>query len=1126
MTRDANPPAIGQDQVPPYAARLNAPQREAVLATEGPVLMLAGAGTGKTAALTARLAHLVATGRAWPSQILCVTFTNRAAREMRERVASHLGDAVEGMPWLGTFHSICAKMLRRHAELVGLQSNYTIIDTDDQLRLLKQLISQNDLDEKRWPARQLAGLIDRWKNRGLNPQDLDATENEAWANGKGQQFYRLYQDRLKALNACDFGDLMLHMLNIFRRDRPLLEDYQKRFKYILVDEYQDTNAVQYLWLRLLAQSHKNICVVGDDDQCLAAGTQVTLADGSTRPIEAIRSGDAVLSCYGKRDFRSAEVTRAAARDAGEALIRIVTAKGRELVCTPDHVHFADFVPQHSPQRHFTYLMLRNGHGYRVGTSQIYTKGQRRAVIGFKQRCLQERADAVWLLADFGNENDAREYEHRVSLGYGITTLPFVARKGASTNGLVHDQDRLDRLHRELDSASRALELLRDHDLDAAEPHHVPQSALGKRRVFNLTLYAEHRGSTPLHRMSLSGCDREGRAALEALGLSARTYKRNPENWRFEALLRDLARFDEVSARLASRFKLIVRRKANLLGKPLALQPARNLRPAMVLAGADGDFDLIESVTRVPGAGKVYDLDVAVTHNFIANGIVTHNSIYSWRGAEVANILRFEKDFPGAKTIKLEQNYRSTPHILGAASGLIRANSERLGKTLWTELGHGEKLRAIGVWDGPEEARRVGEEIERLEREGASLDSIAILVRAQYQTREFEDRFIQIGIKYRIVGGFRFYERAEIRDALAYLRVIAQPQDDLAFERIYNQPKRGLGAKTLENMHRHARKSGLPLAAASLQLADSDELPTRAAGTISALMRQFLHWSEQAELVTPADLLRIVLDESGYQEMLQKERTVESAGRLENLSELARAMEEYETLGDFLEHVSLVMDNDAADGEETVTIMTMHAAKGLEFDHVFLPGWEEGVFPSQRALDEGGMKSLEEERRLAYVAITRAKRRCTILHAANRRIYGQWTSSIPSRFIEDLPPEHIEQETTLTGGASLWRANWSESEDPFAHVSQARPERSGSRGPGWQRALATGYETRPARVQENRRSAASFAAKPRSDIAIGARVFHEKFGYGTVTDQEGNKLEIAFETSGTKRVIDSFVTVAE
>nr|WP_298928626.1 UvrD-helicase domain-containing protein [uncultured Erythrobacter sp.] len=766
MSDIAPSPPRDNAPVPAYAQMLNAPQRDAVLTTEGPVLMLAGAGTGKTAALTARLAHLVATRRAYPSQILCVTFTNKAAREMRERVAGHLGPSSEGIPWLGTFHSICAKMLRRHAELVGLQSNYTIIDTDDQLRLLKQLISTNELDEKRWPARQLAGLIDRWKNRGLNPDDLDATESEAYANGRGQEMYRLYQDRMKSLNACDFGDLMLHILNIFRKHTDVLQDYQRRYKYILVDEYQDTNAVQYLWLRLLAQSHKNICVVGDDDQ----------------------------------------------------------------------------------------------------------------------------------------------------------------------------------------------------------------------------------------------------------------------------------------------------------------------------------------------------------------------SIYSWRGAEVANILRFEKDFPGAHVVRLEQNYRSTPQILGAASGLIRANSERHEKTLWTEANGGDKVKVIGVWDAPEEARRVGEDIERLEAEGASLDTVAILVRAQYQTREFEDRFIQIGVNYRIIGGFRFYERAEIRDALAYLRVIAQPQDDLAFERIYNQPKRGLGAKTLEKMHQHARRTNMPLAAASLELADSDELPKRAANTIGDLMRHFLSWREAAETMTPSDLIRLVLDETGYNDMLANDRSPESAGRAENLSELARAMEEYETLGDFLEHVSLVMDNDRGADEETVTIMTIHAAKGLEFDNVFCVGWEEGVFPSQRAIDEGGLASLEEERRLAYVAITRAKRRCTILHAANRRIYGQWTSSIPSRFIEELPEEFIDQETTMTGGASLWRANWSESDDPFAHVARDRPERAQTRGPGWKRAISSGYETKQANVREPGRSAASFAAKPRSDIAIGAMVHHDKFGTGCVTDQEGNKLEIEFEEHGTKRVIDSFVKV--
>lgn len=752
----------------PLLGGLNAPQREAVLATEGPVLMLAGAGTGKTAALTARLAHIIRSRLAWPSEILCVTFTNKAAREMKERVGHLVGPAVEGMPWLGTFHAIAAKMLRRHAELAGLQNNYTIIDADDQLRVLKQLIQAEGLDDKRWPARQLAQCIDRWKNKGLRPEDLDALENESYANGQGRKFYRLYQDRLKTLNACDFGDLLLHVVTILRSYPEVLEQYRQRFKYIMVDEYQDTNQVQYLWLRLLAQPRHNICVVGDDDQ----------------------------------------------------------------------------------------------------------------------------------------------------------------------------------------------------------------------------------------------------------------------------------------------------------------------------------------------------------------------SIYSWRGAEVANILKFEKDFTGAKIIKLEQNYRSTPDILAAASGLIDANSQRLGKTLWTERNGGDKVRVIGVWDAPEEARRVGEELERLEHEGASLNQAAILVRAQFQTREFEDRFIAIGLNYKIIGGFRFYERAEVRDALAYLRLIAQPSDDLAFERIYNTPKRGLGDKTLEKLHRHARARGVPLSLAAVEIADSDELPARARNTLISFMRDVARWRDLAKTASPSELVRTLLDESGYTAALQAEKTAESAGRLENLVELARAMEDYETLGDFLEHVSLVMDNDAADDAEKVTIMTMHGAKGLEFDNVFLPGWEEGVFPSQRSLDEGGLASLEEERRLAYVAITRARRRCTILYAANRRIYGQWTSSIPSRFIAELPEAHIEQESTLSGGASLWRAQWSERDDPFAHVARDNAARGQSRGPGWQRAAASTYDPTPRRLPEATRSAASFAAKPRSDVRVGVRVFNDKFGYGVVTLQEGNKLEIDFETAGPKRVIDSFVKLAE
>ncbi|MFL6736521.1 MAG: ATP-dependent helicase [Sphingomonas sp.] len=752
---------------PAYLKGLNPPQREAVLTTEGPVLVLAGAGTGKTAALTARLAYLIASRRAWPSQVLAVTFTNKAAREMRERVGALSGGALESMPWLGTFHSVAARMLRSHAELVGLQSNFAILDTDDQLRVLKQLILAANLDDKRWPARQLAGLIDRWKNRGWTPQEVDAGESEGFAAGRGAELYAQYQDRLRTLNACDFGDLLLHMLVIFRTHRDVLENYRDRFRYLLVDEYQDTNQGQYEWLKLLAEPRRNLCVVGDDDQ----------------------------------------------------------------------------------------------------------------------------------------------------------------------------------------------------------------------------------------------------------------------------------------------------------------------------------------------------------------------SIYSWRGAEVANILRFEKDFPGAKIIRLEQNYRSTSHILAAADGLIAHNAGRLGKTLWTDAGEGQEVRVIGVWDGPEEARRIGEAAEGHVRSGGSLDDIGILVRAQFQTREFEERFIAIGLPYQIIGGFRFYERAEIRDAIAYLRLIQSPADDLAFERVVNTPKRGLGDKAIATIHQQGRRAQEPLLIAAAHLLDSDEMTSQARRSLGNFVADLGRWRQMASTLPHPELARIVLEESGYTAMLQADRSAEAAGRLENLSELARAMEEYESLGTFLEHVSLVMDNDEARTGEKVTIMTIHAAKGLEFDTIFLPGWEEGVFPSQRSLDEGGLASLEEERRLAYVAITRARRSCTILHAANRRIYGQWTSSIPSRFLAELPKAHIEEETTMTGGESLWRAQWSERADPFAHLGPAQAMRASTRGPGWQRASRGNFNPDPQRVIEARSSAVSLGNQGRTDLSLGQRVFHGKFGYGTIAEIEGNKLEIEFEKAGRKKVLDSFVSVA-
>lgn len=750
----------------PYLDGLNEPQRDAVLTTDGPVLVLAGAGTGKTKVLTSRLAHLIATRRAWPGEILAVTFTNKAAREMQHRIGQIIGGAVEGMPWLGTFHSVAARILRRHAELVGLKSNFTILDTDDQLRLLKQIINAADLDEKRWPARQLAGVIDKWKNRGWTPEKVPEAEKGNFAEGRGGDLYAVYQNRLKTLNACDFGDLLLHTLTIFTKHADVLADYQRRFKYIMVDEYQDTNVSQYLWLRLLAQARKNICCVGDDDQ----------------------------------------------------------------------------------------------------------------------------------------------------------------------------------------------------------------------------------------------------------------------------------------------------------------------------------------------------------------------SIYSWRGAEVGNILRFEQDFPGAKIIRLEQNYRSTPHILGAASGLIEANQGRLGKTLWTESDdYSEKVRVISVWDGADEARTVGERIESLQTRGTSLADIAILVRASFQTREFEERFITLGLPYKIIGGFRFYERAEIRDALAYLRVLIQPEDDLAFERIVNLPKRGLGEKSLQKLHMLARAENIPLTRAAQMVVETDELPRGARKALGDLMADFDRWRSQLPDLPHAEVARIVLEESGYVAMWQADRSPDAPSRLENLNELTRAIEDFETLPAFMEHVSLVMENEAQDDHEKVTLMTLHAAKGLEFNVVFLAGWEEGVFPNQRALDEGGTASLEEERRLAYVGITRARQQATILHAANRRVYGQWQSCIPSRFIDELPPEHVEMESTLHGGPSLWQAATVET-DPFAHL-----QRGGGRGPGWARAQAFGRAN-----QQRGRGSAMIETKPiqksvisakTSDIPVGARVFHEKFGYGNVLSVEGNKLEIEFEKAGTKRVVDSFVKIA-
>ncbi|MGP8191168.1 MAG: ATP-dependent helicase [Methylovirgula sp.] len=756
-----------------YLDGLNGEQREAVEALDGPVLVLAGAGTGKTRVLTTRIAHILGTARAYPSQILAVTFTNKAAREMKERIALLAGPSGEGMPWLGTFHAISTKILRRHAELVGLKSSFTILDTDDQIRLLKQVIAVENVDEKRWPARSLAYQIDAWKNRGLDPAHVPAGEAAAFANGKGQRLYQLYQERLKILNAADFGDLLLEGLRLFRENPDVLKDYQERFRFMLVDEYQDTNTVQYLWLKLLAQGRHNVCCVGDDDQ----------------------------------------------------------------------------------------------------------------------------------------------------------------------------------------------------------------------------------------------------------------------------------------------------------------------------------------------------------------------SIYGWRGADVDNILRFEQDFPGAKIIRLERNYRSTGHILSVAAGLIAHNEGRLGKTLFTDGEAGEKPGVTGVWDSQDEARVIGEEIESLQREGHDLDEIAILVRASFQMREFEERFITLGLPYRVIGGPRFYERAEIRDALAYLRSTAQPNDDLAFERIFNVPKRGLGEATLQLLHDHARRERISLMQSAQIMIETEELKPKPRQMLRDLLSSFGRWSALIDAKPQGELAEMILEESGYTDMWQKDRTAEAAGRLENLKELVRSMEEFPSLFAFLEHVSLVMDAEAKDAQERVSIMTLHAAKGLEFESVFLPGWEEGLFPHQRSLDESGRAGLEEERRLAYVGITRAKRRVKIYFATNRRIRGLWQTTIPSRFLDELPEAHVDVIEAASGTAYGGYA-----QSRFANMDSYQ---SSYQTPGWQRAQR--------RTAEEQRNGASMrggfgeSAARRGPLTIdgeliakssagssfekGARVFHIKFGNGTVAGVDGNKLTVDFDKAGRKMVLESFVQAA-
>ncbi|HEY2180557.1 MAG TPA: UvrD-helicase domain-containing protein [Solirubrobacteraceae bacterium] len=1040
---------------------LNEPQREAVTHGEGPLLILAGAGSGKTRVLTHRIAHLIYTDEAQPNEILAITFTNKAAKEMAGRVERLLGRTTRGM-WLMTFHSACARILRAEAERLGYTRQFTIYDQADARRLTKRCADAVGVDPKRYTPAAIHNQISAAKNRLRAASDV----RDAIASPFDEmlaEVYELYERDLHRMNAMDFDDLLFRTVNLLELFEEVRERYQLAFRHVLVDEYQDTNYAQYRMLQLLVgggrdapeqgrrltiPGHRNLAVVGDDSQCLLEGTMVTMGDGSSQPIERIRTGDEVLSSYGSGDVRPARVVGTHRSRADEG-IAITMRSGRRIVSTSEHTHFAGYRLGSSPQLHMTYLMCRGGRGFRVGASRTYTAGRVKPVVGVAYRTRQEAADAAWVVGVHPTEGRARAQEMKLSLRHGLPTIPFRARRKMPNNGLVCDQKLIDEIFGSLDTHRSGLALLEEEGLDIEHPHFVPGSFEGRRRIVTVTLCADRRGRTPMHLVAVGGRDPNARAALERIGLVVRPAKAGSPSWRYESVFKDFAAVTAIVARIRSELPVLVRWQARLGASTnqrerhtLPFMPAASVRPGMVMFTEDGGYDVVERVERVALEKRVFDLDVEGTHNFIAEGLITHNSIYSFRGAEVKNILEFQQDFPDARVVKLEQNYRSTETILRAANAVIANNRGGIAKRLWSELGQGDQIHLRGLDDEHAEARFVVGEIERLVDEGASREEIAVLYRTNAMSRVIEDTLVRREIAYQVIGGTKFYERAEIKDAIAYLSFLANPFDVVSFTRIANSPRRGLGQTSLARVLAHADASDISVWQAA---SAPEEVPGLGTAAIKALRRFMDTMAELRVLAGTAaddgteqreddelalevdvargtagdgvpvgDLIEAMLAQSGYIEALEAERTIEAQGRIENLEQLvevgrefdASAEPERDTLDVFLQEIALVADADArSDDEGLVTLMTLHNAKGTEYPTVFIAGCEEGVFPHSRALDEGG---LEEERRLFYVGVTRAMRELYLTYAQRRAVFGAQTFGLRSRFLNEIPAELLDE----------------------------------------------------------------------------------------------------------------------
>jgi DNA helicase-2/ATP-dependent DNA helicase PcrA len=1062
--------------VSPILNPLNEAQRAAVTAPLGPVLVLAGAGSGKTRVLTHRIAWVIQAEGASPHGILAVTFTNKAAGEMRARVEQLLG-VPGGALWIGTFHGIAHRLLRLHWREANLVQGFQILDAEDQQRLIRKLLKASDLDETRWVPREVQWFINSNKDEGRRPQHLkDASDP---TRSQLIRLYAAYEVACARAGVVDFAELLLRAFELWRDNAGLLAHYRRRFQHVLVDEFQDTNAIQYAWLKLLAGSEGYPFVVGDDDQCLAAGTAVTMGDGSRKPIENVLPGEEVLSNYGRGEFRPAKVTQRFVRQRRGRMVCLYLRSGKVLKSTPEHTHFAGYVLGETPQTYFLYLMHKEGTGYRLGTSQVYTKGQARRRVGFKQRALQEHADAAWIIRTHPNENEARLDEMLTSLRYGLPTLPFVPRKGKAFNGLVHDPHYIARVFHSLDTTDGALRLLEDTGLDPDRPHHTPRSRNSCRRNIVITLCGERRGSRPMHRISVVGVDGANRGALEALGLSVRPAKRVGMSWRFETVRGDFGELMKIARRIRDELNGRYLLQGHMLGRSLPFITASAIRTGMVLATEASSLDVVERIEHEDFAGDVYDLNIDPTHNFIANGVVTHNSIYRWRGAQVENLQQFRRDYPQAKLFRLEQNYRSTATILEAANGLIAHNASRLGKKLWTSGARGEPIRLYTAFNERDEAEFVTHRIRERVAGGGVRREIAILYRSNAQSRVFEEAFLSARVPYRVYGGLRFFERAEIKDALAYLRLMSNRNDDASFERVVNLPTRGVGAKSLDVLREYARQAGCSLwQAAAASSGAGGTLAAKAGGAIHGFLALIERLAGETRSLALHEQVDQVLKASGLIEHYRREKAERGEARVENLDELVSAARgftpedvELPPLEAFLAHAALESgEGQAEEWEDCVQMMTLHSAKGLEFPVVFLCGMEEGLFPHQRSLTD--LEGLEEERRLCYVGMTRAMQQLYLTWAEQRRLHGVDSYGQASRFVREIPEELLE-EVRPRVGVSLPKA-----------VGRFRVEEPAVGG-----------------------------------VRLGARVRHGKFGEGVILNVEGNgahaRVQVSFERQGTK-----------